>query len=190
MNHIGEITKSLTTIGEMLADRGIATTNLNRLSRAEVQGIVSARNIFSIATSQDNSIVVIYDLSPKLVWKDTKKYIDSLDPEPKLIIIVVRNSADIRKIVGMDEDHQVFSLNELQFNRSHHVLVPKHELINDNVAITRIFEECQIQKGSQLPIILKTDPMAKYLNAKPGNVIKVLRVSPTCGENVVYRFVS
>lgn len=190
MNHTDEITTSLSIISEMLHDRGIQTTNLNRLSKKEIQTIVNSRHIFSIATSHDDSIVIIYDLSPKFKWSDTKKYLESLENEPKLVLFVLKNASDLRKIGSIDIEHQDFSLNELQFNRSHHILVPKHELITDESEINKIFEACQIQKGSQLPLILKSDPMAKYLNAKPGNVVKVTRISPTCGENIVYRYVT
>lgn len=44
-------------------------------------------------------------------------------------------------------------------------------------------------KDHQLPKILRTDPMAKYLGARRGNLIKILRDSVTAGEYVVYRLV-
>jgi DNA-directed RNA polymerase subunit H (RpoH/RPB5) len=80
-------------------------------------------------------------------------------------------------------------MKELQFNKSTHCLVPKHELITDPDEIGQIIVDYQLRGVTQLPLILKTDPMAKYLYAKPGNVVKVTRVSPTCGTNVVYRAV-
>ncbi len=60
-------------------------------------------------------------------------------------------------------DYQVFQLRQLLFNISRHMLVPKHELINEDNG----------QSRTQLPIILKTDPMAKYLYAKVGNLVRV-----------------
>lgn len=44
----------------------------------------------------------------------------------------------------------------------------------------------QIKQKSQLPIILRTDPMAKYLDVKSGDVVKVTRISPSAGETIVY----
>jgi DNA-directed RNA polymerase subunit H len=41
-----------------------------------------------------------------------------------------------------------------------------------------------------LPKILKTDAAIRELDAKPGDVIKVVRVSPTAGESVFYRVVA
>lgn len=41
----------------------------------------------------------------------------------------------------------------------------------------------------QLPWIRSTDPLVRSLGAKPGNIIKIVRKSPTAGEIVIYRFV-
>lgn len=41
----------------------------------------------------------------------------------------------------------------------------------------------------QLPWIRALDPMAHYIGAKPGDVIKIIRKSYTAGSVVVYRYV-
>jgi DNA-directed RNA polymerase I, II, and III subunit RPABC1 len=44
-------------------------------------------------------------------------------------------------------------------------------------------------KEHQLPKILRSDPMAKYLGARRGNLVKIIRDSVTAGEYIVYRLV-
>lgn len=74
-----------------------------------------------------------------------------------------------------------------EFDIREHELVPKHEILNEKEK-----EELLKKYGitlRQLPRILISDPMVKVLNAKIGDVIKIIRKSPTAGETVYYRVV-
>ena len=194
MNHVNEVGKSLTVVSEMLSDRGLAATNLNRLAAAQVAEIIGNHNRFSVLTAED-TIAVVYDLSPKFKWAECKEYIASVASgagDLALVILVVREEGDIKNIkpvAGSTLDMQVFYLKELQFNKSTHSLVPKHELITDAEEIAGILRACDLAKATMLPLIPKGDAQVKYLNGRPGNLVKVTRISPTCGENVVYRCV-
>jgi DNA-directed RNA polymerase subunit H len=44
-------------------------------------------------------------------------------------------------------------------------------------------------KVFQLPWIRASDPLARAIGARPGNVIRIIRKSDTSGEFVTYRFV-
>ena len=66
-----------------------------------------------------------------------------------------------------------------------HMLVPEHIILDDEEA-KRVLEYYSIPK-EQLPKILITDPAAKIIGAKDGDVIKILRDSPTTGKSVYYR---
>jgi DNA-directed RNA polymerase subunit H (RpoH/RPB5) len=68
-----------------------------------------------------------------------------------------------------------------------HKLVPKHILLSEEEK-----EELLKKYGitlRELPRILSSDPMAKALNAKVGDVIKIIRESPTAGVSEYYRVV-
>jgi DNA-directed RNA polymerase subunit H len=41
----------------------------------------------------------------------------------------------------------------------------------------------------QLPWIRSSDPLAQSAGAKPGDILKIVRESPTAGETVVHRLV-
>ena len=78
-----------------------------------------------------------------------------------------------------------FSEDELVINITRHQLMPHHSLLT-------LAEKKQLLydtklKDSQLPRILATDPMAKFLGAKRGDVIRVVRRSETAGRCLMYR---
>jgi DNA-directed RNA polymerase subunit H len=41
----------------------------------------------------------------------------------------------------------------------------------------------------QLPQIKASDPAVKAIGAKPGDVLRIIRKSPTAGEHSAYRYV-
>lgn len=68
-----------------------------------------------------------------------------------------------------------------------HELVPKHILLTKEEK-KQLLKQLKIQP-EQLPWIRASDPVAKLIGAKPGDIVKIIRKSPTAGETVAYRFV-
>jgi len=75
----------------------------------------------------------------------------------------------------------------VEFDVMSHQLVPKHEIITEKEA-EKVFKEFKITKEN-LPKILITDPCVKRIGAKPGDIIKITRESPTAGVSEFYRIV-
>ena len=70
---------------------------------------------------------------------------------------------------------------------SKHVLVSTHVLLQKEEA-ERVLKELGVTLDD-LPKISARDPMAKYVKAKKGDVIKLIRKSPTAGQSLAYRVV-
>jgi DNA-directed RNA polymerase subunit H len=68
-----------------------------------------------------------------------------------------------------------------------HELVPKHVLL-DEAEAKQILEKYRI-RPYQLPYIKLSDPQARALKAKPGDIVKIIRTSSTAGEAIAYRYV-
>ena len=66
-----------------------------------------------------------------------------------------------------------------------HVLIPKHAKISEKEK-EQLLERYNITL-KELPKILKDDPAIAHLDVKNGDVIKIIRRSPTAGEAVFYR---
>ncbi|MFP3219671.1 MAG: DNA-directed RNA polymerase subunit H [Candidatus Marsarchaeota archaeon] len=70
---------------------------------------------------------------------------------------------------------------------SRHVLVSTHVLLSRDDA-EAVLKELGVSRDD-LPKISARDPMVKYLKAKRGDVIKLIRNSPTAGQAIAYRVV-
>ncbi len=74
-----------------------------------------------------------------------------------------------------------------KFKVDKHSLTPKHLKAGDR-------EKKQILEAyratlKDLPKIYKSDPAIANLEVKPGDVVKIVRESPTAGETIFYRVV-
>jgi DNA-directed RNA polymerase subunit H (RpoH/RPB5) len=131
-------------------------------------------------------------LNTKFKFADLKKYIQSKDNETVTdIIIIFKEKINSFNPKNIDEFNninlQTFIIKELLFNISKHSLVPRHEVVKDSMEISKLVEHYNLKSKLQFPIILKTDPMAKYLNVQSGELVRVTRISPSSGESVLYR---
>jgi DNA-directed RNA polymerase subunit H (RpoH/RPB5) len=80
---------------------------------------------------------------------------------------------------------QIISLPQLLINIVDHCDVPEHKVITEKEK-NELLEKYYI-KPENLPVILRDDAMARYLGLCPGEVIQIIRPSPTSGTYTSYR---
>jgi len=68
-----------------------------------------------------------------------------------------------------------------------HELVPKHILLNEDQVNSLLASHHFVPH--QLPYIKTSDPAARAIDAKPGNIVEIIRRSPTAKEAITYRYV-
>ncbi len=68
-----------------------------------------------------------------------------------------------------------------------HNLVPEHTIASDE-EIEELIETHDIDLKN-IPKVLKTDPVVKELDAETGDVLRIVRKSPTAGKSLTYRLV-
>jgi DNA-directed RNA polymerase subunit H (RpoH/RPB5) len=176
------IVQSLKTLLEMLHDRHI-NTGISPEDAGNLIGMNPNHFEFII-----DNIKIVYYLTSKFKWANLEKSFSDEEPHD-LYILVVKDKpsqTNLKSINTKKLQTQIFDLKELQFNITKHFLVPKHELVPET-EVDAIIKQYSLRSKNQFPIILKTDAMAKYLNLKHGDLIKITRVSPTAGEYVEYR---
>jgi DNA-directed RNA polymerase I, II, and III subunit RPABC1 len=120
---------------------------------------------------------------------ELKKLFEDSEPMDLYILVAKEKLSqnNSKMLTTLKVNLQIFDIKQLQFNISKHVLVPKHDIIRDEKEIKSIIERFSLKSKYQLPIILKTDAMAKYLGLKNGDIVRITRDSPTSGEYVIYR---
>jgi len=197
--------RAFVTLMEMLNDRGVDTERLesldddelvNRLTSESLEGFVVNDNIRIVFSTQNKPNT---DILRKLVGtEDDDGAADvaaagaggvSKRPQNQIIIVVREppQSSQLKAVASFKKTQvQFFTLKELQFNISKHHLVPKHSIVQE-ADVPGLLADFMVKSKSQFPHILKTDPMARYLNAMPGDLVKIVRPSPSAGEYVSYR---
>jgi DNA-directed RNA polymerase subunit H len=68
-----------------------------------------------------------------------------------------------------------------------HTMVPKHQIMSEE-EVAGLLSRYTIT-NEQLPKMYHDDPAAKTIEAKPGDVIRIIRTSQTAGRAESYRLV-
>jgi DNA-directed RNA polymerase subunit H (RpoH/RPB5) len=82
---------------------------------------------------------------------------------------------------------QIFELRHLQFNIAKHVKVPKHRLVTA-AELPDILKANNVETPNLFRKIDSQDAMAKWIGARPGDVIEVTGMCETSAENKRYLF--
>ncbi len=75
-----------------------------------------------------------------------------------------------------------------KFDVTTHKFVPKHIKLSEEDKL-KLLEKYNIT-DNQLPKIIKSDPAIQHLAVELGDVIKIIRKSPTIGDTEYFRLVA
>jgi DNA-directed RNA polymerases I, II, and III subunit RPABC1 len=113
-----------------------------------------------------------------------QEYNDTFDH--KLVVIFQKPiSPNMKKL---NKYIQLFCYNDFLVDKASHVLVPKHEMLTAEQG-NEIVEQYNLSTKWHIPLLLKTDPMARYYDAQRGDIVKITKKSRTAGIYVSYRIV-
>ena len=191
MEPFSNVKQSFKIVKEMLDDRRTNNDFLKTMSDDELEQHYNSNLIFEIPVN--DNIRLIYYVNNKFKLTELKKYMnsnaDNTTTNKRNILLIIKdkvtlvNNKNISEAVSVDIE--VFSIKELLFNISRHIYVPHHEIVLNK---QHIVNKYNLKCASQLPLILKTDPISKYYNFQSGDIIKIIRNTPSIGETVIYRY--
>lgn len=135
------------------------------------------KNNLTLLTSDNNerkTCVVFYQT--KIGINEVKKIIEYVNEEEiKHLILIITDSLTPQALKEMNHNRNDFELeiffdNQMIYNVTKHVLVPRHELLNetDTKKMLKKF-------GKKIPLIKSTDRISRYYNAKPNQIFKIYR---------------
>lgn len=118
--------------------------------------------------------------------KDMETFISDNINNHKILIVNSITSRAIQQLMTI-KNLEYFTMSEIVRDISKHVLVPKHILLSNDEA-KQLMDEYKI-KQKDMGQICYDDPMARFLNAKLGNIIQIIRYSIYSGYSTYYRLV-
>lgn len=208
MSVVNKLFKSRSVIVEMLELRGYDVSQYKNFSINEIEAMFKASEKktspqlgsvdMTVVNSLGGKLHVKYLLASKLRSANFKTLIDEmlesvLQSGDELIFMLKDKVNNMDTFDSMLEGYlttsnvfiQIFSLDNLLFNITKHELVPKMRIINpeESASVLDRFSA----KPSQMPQILKSDPQAKFLGVRKGDMCEIIRPSETAGYSYTYR---
>lgn len=167
--------KALKTLKEMLYDRSQFDPYYKPISDACNNLVISDTEKYVLLPCTIDFCIVF----------DLRKKVESLQVlNFKHIILITKDNINKKESVEKKRI-EYFDLFELSFNISKHSLVPKHTIVMKDKQT--IMSDYNIKSILMLPHILHTDPVARYIGAKKGDVVEITRNSITSGIHITYR---
>lgn len=130
--------------------------------------------------NENNEYICLCILNQLKLNKESIKYYYQYFKENHIHrgILVYTNSytSSVKKIIqGVDMYLELFCIDDLKYNLLKHEYVPKHEKIGTTQTID----------ATNYPIMLKKDPVAKFMGFKSGDIIKIYRRNGSISKRVV-----
>lgn len=132
---------------------------------------------FILTALKPNGERVLLYVVPTKLNTELVTHLYNISDTSKHIIIVYDSdvTSTVKTIIdNVDKVIELFCIDELKYNVLEHVLVPKHIKIG-----------FQPQNSKKYPILKKSDPVARFMGYKTGDIIKIIRRD----ESIYYRYV-
>lgn len=201
------VVRSFKTVCEMLNDRKIDTSYIDNITEKELNEFIkNNENYIEIKVKEDflilyylqkidsKNIEIINNIILNFYNNNKTDNTNNNKTEINNIILITKDKIktnNLKNILNfnLNKNIELFTIKELLFNPYRHELVPKHEPITDKKTIDDLISLYKLKNIHQFPLLLRKDPICKYLNIPKNSLVKITRASQTSGEYIIYRCV-
>ena len=199
---IAKIYKSRKIMLNLAERRGYNTEQYKDFNIPEIATLFGTCNLDMLLTNPEtqSKLYFKYHLKTKISKTHIQDYIEDLyNVEETLgeddnLIIVGKDKPNDTLINVLDMSYKtdkyyvnIYNIHDYLYNILDHVLVPPHRII-DNEEKKEVAKYYNIVNDSQWPEISRFDPVANAIGLKPGDVVEIIRSSPTSLTTKYYRF--
>ena len=155
---------------------------INNLKHRGYEFLKSDNNIIFMKNKDEIILVFINnDILNMVNIKDYMAITNSLNVSHIIIVYKKKITPSTKKIINHNSiKTELFEEDEISFDITKHKYYYPHIKVDDNTK-----KQLLKKYGNNLPIILKTDKVVKFLDFNKGDIIKILRKD----NNIYYRIV-
>jgi len=175
------------TLDERKARVLIKLRGYKLLKREELENILS----FTVRIAKEKKTVLIWCIPTEgtvgiAYIKQLEKAMKEAETD-KGIIVTSGRYTQAAKVNAKKKEIELIPRIFPAFSIFNHEFVPKHEILKPEER-EKLLTEYRVHPY-QLPHIRASDPAVKAIGARPGDLVKIIRDSPTAGKYVAYRYV-
>ena len=203
IEQIDNIYRSRLTILDILEERGYDTSPYRKFSPVEAAIASNALSSLNIALAHRDDparichLIYINNTTTAAVNESLTGFVPEEGAEQSAVEVVVmtfiENLEKYHALAAkqyMTNKLRVFFFNipRIVNNPTRHVLVPKHEIV-PREEHKALLEGLHVVEKRQLLFIASADPIIRCIGGVPGDIVRILRPSPSAGLYEVYRLV-
>ena len=164
---IDDVDKSFSEISDDINQKAIIEFKLNNNTKCSIYSINAKLNSIAQGTPIDEYLSDKIDIHKIIILKEAAKKV-------------------LKQIITEYKNAEFFFEHEMLEDIPSKVFIPEHQILDEEEKkeLLNKFDE------SNLSIILDTDMMARYYNAKVGDIFRIIRPSLISGTSIFYRRVS
>jgi len=193
-------------VREMLLERGDNIDEFDEhYADVDKDEYYSDKNVIEYHTSNTTIIFALTKKLKRSIIEEMKGlknedtfevFMDKYNNKKNIILILNNDTISTPQVQQLHEIDKVlqkkggmihyFQIKSLMFNPTKHQLVPKHSKLTPEET-TEVMEKYLIKGKAQMPFILHTDVIAKWIGLKQGDVVKIERYNENSGLYNYYR---